>query len=67
MGKFYIGFNFKDCQIVKHALQHYVTRDKTAIRDEKDISEEKQMLKEITELIEKRKQKYKIDWEEIEL
>jgi hypothetical protein len=48
---------YKDLQIIKHSLQHYIQRSGAT---EKDIEEEKRLLEKITIEVEEMKEKYGI-------
>jgi hypothetical protein len=48
---------YKELQIIKHSLQHYITRSNAT---EKDTEAEKRLLKKITLEVEEMKEKYGI-------
>ena len=51
-------WKYKNLQILKHALQHYVQRDGAS---EKDLREENALLDYLTEKVERIKHRYDID------
>ena len=48
---------YQNAQIVKHALQYYITRPNAS---ERDLNREKNLLKQVEEEVETLKQKYNI-------
>ncbi len=48
---------YKELQIIKHSLQHYIKRKNAP---EKDIEGEKRLLEKITDEVERLKEKYRI-------
>lgn len=50
--------NYKELQIIKHSLQHYIQRPDA---DEKDIQTELRLLGKVTSEIEDMKEKYDIE------
>lgn len=50
--------SYKDVQIIKHALQHYIKRDGAS---EKDIRQEKKVLDKAKEEVEWMKERYDIN------
>ena len=50
-------FKYKDLQILKHAMQHYIQRSNA---NSSDIEEEKRLLDKIINEVEQLKDKYKI-------
>jgi hypothetical protein len=49
--------NYTEQQIIKHALQYYITRDGAS---DKDIKQEKKLLKEISTYVEALKDRHDI-------
>jgi len=49
---------YKELQIIKHSLQHYITRPNAT---EKEIKEEQCLLNKITNEVNDLKEKYRID------
>lgn len=49
--------DYKSLQIIKHALQHYINRENAS---DKEIEEEKRVLKKVTEKVDDLKEKYGI-------
>jgi len=54
--------NYTEQQIIKHALQYYITRDGAS---DKDIKQEKKLLKEISTYVEALKDRHDIKWKNI--
>lgn len=52
-----VGMKYKELQIIKHSLQHYIKRPGAS---EKDIAAEKRLLLKITNQVDEMKEKYRI-------
>jgi hypothetical protein len=51
------AFKYKDLQIIKHALQHYVERENAT---KKDVETEQRLLEKVTNEVDELKEKYGI-------